>query len=144
MGTSWGRGRVGQCCQRRSFRLVWVWCCPRLATGSHQAMVNARWWVLSGLGGDARLYQRVRHRWQPACCCWFAGCNRMVAFAERLLACGVQLGDVIGSRFGGMLACEFAQQLPLGGVMLLGSTNASGNRRLALPAAAGFVQLTRL
>lgn len=81
-------------------------------------------WVLSGLGGDSRLYDRVALPADAQLVTWdqFAGCQRMADFVDRALELGVKDGDqIIGSSFGGMIGCELSHRRQLRGLLLLGS-----------------------
>ena len=81
-------------------------------------------WLISGLGGDERLYSRIQLPDESSVIDWndFGSCLTMEDFVDQAIECGVRDGDyVVGSSFGGMLGCELSTRIRLGGLLLLGS-----------------------
>ena len=82
------------------------------------------WWVLSGMGGDPRLYDTVKFPTDVTHVRWddFVDCDTIPELAERIIELGIQDGDVIvGTSLGGMVALEIARRVRIDKVVLLGS-----------------------
>ena len=82
-------------------------------------------WILSGLGGDYRLYDRMRFPVPHRHITWdntFRDCHSMRSFARTCVDLGITDGDqLIGSSFGGMVAAEITHMVDIDWCLLLGT-----------------------
>lgn len=91
-------------------------------------MAAARLVLIPGLGADEHLFDAVRARFFPLIPPWLpVDGGDLASYARRYIAQGlIHPGDIVGgSSFGGMLAQEISQLIPLRGLLLITTCRSS-------------------